>query len=206
MPDKLEHKQFSLVFLDIRMPILDGLETLAEINRMGLYPKPRVIALTANVIYGDARNYHQAGFTDCLTKPVSRQQIRAVIQPCGEPETKSGLNWQRSLSIAGGDAELARELLAKLVSVLPELNKHLASAEASKALDADYLHQILGLVSYTGAETLKKLLIQLENRLRKQPCETNVDLISDIIIEVNLVAAQSLRFVDLEREQQPKLA
>ena len=69
---KVEKKKYDLIFLDHRMPEMDGVETL---ERMKELPKNQnsdtpVIALTANAISGARETYLEAGFADYLSKPV----------------------------------------------------------------------------------------------------------------------------------------
>ncbi len=74
-------KKYDIIFLDHRMPGMDGIETLAILQEMGdsLNHETPVIALTANAISGAREQYLAAGFTDYLTKPINSMQLEIMI-------------------------------------------------------------------------------------------------------------------------------
>jgi two-component system, sensor histidine kinase len=79
--DLLQRQQFDLVFMDIQMPILDGVEATRAL-RQGKGPQANipVIAMTAYAMTGDREIFLQAGMNDYLAKPVSRQALIQVIE------------------------------------------------------------------------------------------------------------------------------
>jgi len=66
-------KQFDLVFMDMHMPVMDGLEAAAEIIKLNVGVP--VIALTANIMSDDMEIYKDSGMNDCLGKPFSSQEL-----------------------------------------------------------------------------------------------------------------------------------
>ena len=64
---------YDLVLLDQRMPNMDGVETLKELQRR--YPEKTaitpVLAITANALVGAREKMLKLGFADYLTKPLS---------------------------------------------------------------------------------------------------------------------------------------
>lgn len=62
-----------LIFMDIQMPIMDGLEANQKIKAR--YPAKPVVALTANVMESDIKTYQQQGFVYCLPKPLEMQAL-----------------------------------------------------------------------------------------------------------------------------------
>ncbi|HWX53010.1 MAG TPA: response regulator [Verrucomicrobiae bacterium] len=80
--ETLEQKPFDLVFMDIQMPELDGLEATAAIRareRQGSGHIP-IIAMTAHAMTGDRGRCLLAGMDDYLAKPVSKQELARVIE------------------------------------------------------------------------------------------------------------------------------
>ncbi|CBL45647.1 Hypothetical protein HDN1F_20640 [gamma proteobacterium HdN1] len=66
----LQKQTFDLILMDIKMPIMTGIEATKILRKQG-FTLP-IIALTANVIKGDTLAYEQAGFTAALGKPIER--------------------------------------------------------------------------------------------------------------------------------------
>jgi CheY-like chemotaxis protein len=64
-----EHKDISVVLMDIKMPVMDGLEATRRIKE--IRPDLPVLALTAFVMSGDEQNAREAGCDDFISKPVS---------------------------------------------------------------------------------------------------------------------------------------
>jgi hypothetical protein len=70
--------EFSLVFMDIMMPGMDGYETIDRIRQQPEYAGLPVIALSAGSADDDMK-CRQAGATGCLTKPVDLSHLKDVL-------------------------------------------------------------------------------------------------------------------------------
>ena len=73
---------FDLIFMDIRMPELDGLSAALEIRaaeRRSSAVRVRIVALTANAFEEDRQLAQAAGIDDFLTKPVDLADLAAVL-------------------------------------------------------------------------------------------------------------------------------
>ena len=75
--EKASSGNFSLVLMDLKMPLMDGLEATRKIK--ALRPQLPVIALTANVFDVDRRNAAAAGCDNFLAKPIKRVQCLEMI-------------------------------------------------------------------------------------------------------------------------------
>jgi signal transduction histidine kinase/CheY-like chemotaxis protein len=77
---KLESADFDLIFMDMEMPIMDGLETTRHI-REGLpqEKQPVIIAMTANAFVEDRERCFEAGMNDFISKPVSVDKVKAIL-------------------------------------------------------------------------------------------------------------------------------
>jgi len=78
--------QIGLVWMDLDMPIMDGLEATAYIrNELGLTSLP-VIALTACALDEDKEKALQSGVTEFQAKPIKRDTVHSKCQfyLCGE--------------------------------------------------------------------------------------------------------------------------
>jgi signal transduction histidine kinase/CheY-like chemotaxis protein len=77
-----EKKSYDLVFLDINMPVMDGLTALQEIKKFEENKEIQTptIALTANSLKGDREKYLQAGMDDYLSKPIDSSKLQIILQ------------------------------------------------------------------------------------------------------------------------------
>ena len=73
--------KYDIIFLDHRMPGMDGIETLAAMKKIKNNPNAStpVISLTANAISGAKEQYITAGFNDYLTKPINYTALEDLI-------------------------------------------------------------------------------------------------------------------------------
>lgn len=74
-------KHFDVIFLDHRMPEMDGIETFEAMKVMpdNLNKDVPVIALTANAISGAREEYMKHGFSDYISKPVNGLQLEKML-------------------------------------------------------------------------------------------------------------------------------
>ncbi|WPH13672.1 sigma-54-dependent transcriptional regulator [Variovorax paradoxus] len=77
--DMLARGRFDAVFLDHRMPGMDGLQTLAAMQAR-LVHLPPVIVLTAYASAGNTIEAMRLGAFDHLAKPISREAVREVLE------------------------------------------------------------------------------------------------------------------------------
>lgn len=77
----MQETEYDVVFLDHRMPDMDGIETFTEIQKLSSYRKKPVpvLALTANAVSGAREEYMAAGFTDYLTKPIEPERLEEAL-------------------------------------------------------------------------------------------------------------------------------
>lgn len=71
----MKEKKFDVVFLDIHMPVMDGLQTISHIKANEELKNTPVIALTAQAIIGDKEKYLPYGFDGYITKPINESVL-----------------------------------------------------------------------------------------------------------------------------------
>ena len=91
----LNFSQYDLVFMDHKMPELDGIETTKRIREQGkddpYYLNVPIIALTANAVSGIKEMFIGNGFNDFLTKPIDTIMLNAVLEKWIPKAKKKGL-------------------------------------------------------------------------------------------------------------------
>jgi CheY-like chemotaxis protein len=81
----LTGQTYDVVFMDVQMPLLDGLEATQEICRRWPVARPRIIAMTANAMEGDRARCLEAGMDDYVSKPIRREELVAALLRCRRP-------------------------------------------------------------------------------------------------------------------------
>ena len=166
--ERLEGYQPDIVFLDIRMPVMDGLEAVRLIQANEAWQQVKVAAISASVLEHEQQEYLQTGFDDFIDKPFQFERVCACLASLldvefeygegGADEEREAFDWTE-LTLP---AELHRELLeaAELYSVT-ELERCLSELE-----DLD-----------EGGE---KLAGHLRDLRRKHDIESIVEIIREI--------------------------
>ncbi|HEY8994753.1 MAG TPA: response regulator [Lacunisphaera sp.] len=77
----VEKQEYDIVFLDMQMPEMDGLEAARRIVEAKPRSKSRpwMIALTANAMVGDREQCLAAGMDDYITKPIKKAELAAAL-------------------------------------------------------------------------------------------------------------------------------
>jgi CheY-like chemotaxis protein/HPt (histidine-containing phosphotransfer) domain-containing protein len=82
--EMVREKRYDMVFMDHRMPDMDGVETTRRIRKMNpedpYYKNLPVVALTANAVSGVMEMFLQNGFSDYLSKPIDTVRMNAVLK------------------------------------------------------------------------------------------------------------------------------
>jgi len=72
-----EHPDISLVLMDIKMPVMNGVEATKQIRQFR--PQLPIVAITAHALTGDETRILAAGCNDYLSKPVLKKELLTVI-------------------------------------------------------------------------------------------------------------------------------
>jgi len=138
--EKVSENTYDIIFIDHRMPEMDGIETLEAMQKLPgnkCKTKP-CIALTANAISGSREMYLKAGFTDYLSKPISPRSLENII----------------------------RKYLPKSLIEPPEENEEAQQSEVSEASESTNLPEIEGIDMKTCLEYCGNQNLLIEMLLR----------------------------------------
>lgn len=78
--EKAQETLPSLIFLDIRMPVMDGFETAQALKKYQPTKDIPLIAFTANVTFNTDPRYEEVGFVDVLLKPIQFEKFGNIIR------------------------------------------------------------------------------------------------------------------------------
>ncbi|GBO85194.1 ATP-binding protein [Marinobacter sp. MA] len=142
---KARQKPFDLVFMDLQMPGMDGVETTARLREMdtGNHRTP-IIALTAHALADEQERLTKQGFDGYMPKPISSGQLteiiheytgyicpknsgngrlpvpevrdtRRTLRPSTRKMQQDCVSVEESIQLAAGKADLAEELFSMLL-------------------------------------------------------------------------------------------
>jgi CheY-like chemotaxis protein len=81
--EALRRQAYDVILMDVQMPQMDGLEaTRAICEEWEAGQRPRIIALTANVMKEDQDACYAAGMDDYLGKPIRVEELMAALSRC----------------------------------------------------------------------------------------------------------------------------
>jgi len=82
--DSIEKIAYDVIFMDVHMPEMDGLEASRRINKLyGKENRPKIIAMTANAMRGDREECIDAGMDDYVSKPVRLEALQEILERLG---------------------------------------------------------------------------------------------------------------------------
>jgi PAS domain S-box-containing protein len=173
---------YDLVLMDVQMPIMDGMEATRQIRNAQsavIDHAVPIIAMTAHAMEGDRDKCLQAGMSDYISKPVSRQVLLRLLQkwlpaqvlPEEPPEWKTSKTygrriWDREgfLDRLMGDEDLANEIAMAFLEDVPSqihaLRKDLEQEDIPSIQRR--AHTIKGVAANVGADGLREAAFQLE--------------------------------------------
>jgi signal transduction histidine kinase/DNA-binding response OmpR family regulator len=130
--ERLSRSAYDVIFMDVQMPEMDGLEATRVIcARWPAGERPRIIAMTAEAMEGDRQACLAAGMDDHVVKPVGLDRLGRALARC-RPVTGRGAETEPPTAGSASAATLDHR-------VLRELQADLGGAEALRQVVATFL-------------------------------------------------------------------
>ncbi|MEA3419275.1 MAG: response regulator, partial [Campylobacterota bacterium] len=88
--ERRRNGNYSLIFMDIQMPVMDGIEATHEIldyEEDEEVPHIPIVALTANALKGDREKFLAEGMDEYISKPLETAELRFVLNKYLKSET-----------------------------------------------------------------------------------------------------------------------
>ncbi len=76
----LQETTYHLIFMDLQMPEMDGLEATRQIRKQFADASPYIVALTANALDSDFEQCMAAGMDSFLAKPINIKELKATFE------------------------------------------------------------------------------------------------------------------------------
>jgi PAS domain S-box-containing protein len=175
-------KPFNLIFMDIHMPVMDGLEATKIILGLGIGTP--IVAMTANIMYDETEFYKTSGMNDCIGKPFTSQELWKCLLKYFEPVT-----WQQgNASKAENESDgLQQRLVDLFVANNPTKTDEIV--EALNANDIKLAHRLVHTLKNNAGqlklEALQKIAEEIERCLMDGTNHTTPRQIEKLSFELN---------------------
>ncbi|HIG74779.1 MAG TPA: sensor histidine kinase [Bacteroidetes bacterium] len=134
--ERMRETAYDLVLMDVQMPEMDGLEATRRVRAEHEH-QPRIVALTANALAGDAERCREAGMDGYLSKPVRLDHLASVLAemeapaaptPAAPPSDALAVLESLRQSTGVDDPAFAIEVLEAFIASVPPLTTRLSAA------------------------------------------------------------------------------
>lgn len=199
---------YDLVFMDLQMPIMDGISATQNIRKMPEFNGLPIVAMTADVIMGIKEKCFEAGMQDFITKPINPDEFFNVIIKWIKTINRHEIDEQSheiekdtiielpvlnytdindGLKRVGGNKKLYLNLLEKFYTknfnIVSEVKAALKENDYEKAVRL--IHTIKGVSGNLGAIRLNKASTIIEQEVKNNN-ENIVELLDEYNVEIAL--------------------
>ena len=171
-----------LIFMDIHMPVMDGIEAVKRLRAVPELRRLNIVALSADAFLEQQQRALDAGFSDYLTKPFDIEKLVTIISRYvpqvkvadilkDEPPEDELFN---QTSISNLEVKIQKELIemfySQVSNALEKLDGHIARLERDDV--REMAHFIKGSALNLQAEPLAAISKELQDKAAKAEKET----------------------------------
>jgi PAS domain S-box-containing protein len=192
--------RYDLVFMDLQMPVMDGLAATRRIVEL-LPPerRPRIVAMTANALPVDRQRCIEAGMDDYIAKPILPAAVQALIERWAPPPAVQG-EFDKTLidaavisDLAGLDEEGSPTMLRGLIgdylndapAMVSALKQYLAQCDASGL--GRIAHKLGGTSASLGARGVADVC----NRMERHAIDGDLQSLPALVDELEMSFART---------------
>ncbi len=186
---------FSLVFMDIQMPVMNGFDAARGIRKIN--PAIPIVAMTANTMDGDREKSLSVGMNDYITKPIDPGKLyRVLVRLLGLPEDAGpdtkipeaapavtanpvldkliGIDVNDGLCRVGGNEELYIELIQDFYREYRNSAESFLSLmeKDNKEPARRLVHSLKGVAGNLGMKDLHSAIQSLEKAVKEEAYDT----------------------------------
>jgi CheY-like chemotaxis protein len=207
--EAIKIKEYDVVFMDLQMPVMDGVEASRRIREWENGGQHTfIVALTASYLPEQGHVLFEAGIDNYIAKPFEIEQVQRLLKygfqtrakddsaelkfPEGELPPEKVLDVRKGLVQVGGDENMYRELLSDFIEGLPRRLRAMQHYFAEKDLVelSRTAHNLSGIAANLGASQLS----DCAKKLDKQSVEGYTDSLNTLVQEIQLVVGKLLEF------------
>lgn len=213
--EALESEKFGLVFMDLQMPVMDGMAATKAWRKReqqeGLNRTP-IVALTAHAMEEKRAELLLAGMDDFISKPISDSQLKHLLkrwlkhdarpQPPSQTKIATGqskplnqnpeiVDIQECLKLSNQKSDLAKDMLSMLIDSLEADQAAIQSAldQGNLTSAQEVIHKLYGSSCYCGVPSLREISGKADKALQKHQSgdisSELQELVDNTFIEMN---------------------
>ncbi len=196
--------QYDLIFMDVQMPIMDGLEATRMIREdEGINQHTPIIAMTAYALQGDSQRCLEAGMDDYVSKPLDTRRLIQVMRkwaanhddliPASEnvetihiSGTDEILDVRSALPRFSDDLGFFKSLLDEFLETLPDRAEELRKLYQDRnwKLLASQSHNLKGVAANFGAMKISGLARRIDAYSQEEHAQPIPELINHIELSI----------------------
>jgi len=180
-------KPFDLIFMDIHMPVMDGLEAATIIEK--LKTGTPVVAMTANIMSSDKELYESSGLPDFISKPFTSLELWRCLLKYLTPKRREVVNGPRQ---SEADSQFRRQLQIGFVK-----ENRTKLSQITGALDCGdvklahrLVHNLKSNAGQIGKTELYKAAAMVEGLLKNGKNQITENSITYLEMQLNAVLDQ----------------
>ena len=198
----LGSKIYDVLFLDVQMPVMDGLECVRQIcDRWTRDKRPVVIAMTGNALMGDREKCLAAGMDDYISKPVRVAELQAALERWGPTKSRKfdtaflrrvhasapsadlldkSILEELTAITTPGDANMVREVIDLFLDSAPERIGQIEQSTAEPPKLAFHAHALKSMSLNLGCKRIVQITEKLEELGRAGTVQDALPLVREL--------------------------
>ncbi|MDR2964323.1 MAG: response regulator, partial [Treponema sp.] len=159
-------KPFDLIFMDMFMPVMDGMEAASKI--MAMNTGTPIVAMTANVMVSELEKYKKNGMPDCLGKPFTSQELWQILLNYLVPTSTIPITNDSLSAYQYDDIEHQKMLRLNFYKNNQTVHNEIAEAVASGDIKLAHrlAHTLKGSAGLLGKTGLRNAASEVESLLK----------------------------------------
>lgn len=208
----VKRKKYDIVFMDLHMPVMDGIEASRHIRAWENGGEHTfIVALTASYLPQNGQVLFEAGMDNYISKPFEMEHIRRLLQYSSRALFASSsredmvsaieavehvLDTPLGIQQVGGDLGSYRKLLADFVQELPERIERIhRSWEAHNMEEVSRAaHNLKGVGANLGTTQISNLAKRLEEQSTGGYTENTRETINDLVVAAQILSGYAKNF------------
>ena len=168
--------KFDLIFLDIQMPEVDGVELMLMMRKAQPELSTPIVAITANVLDKEKERLINLGFDAYISKPIDEEKLKLLLQhqqpvdqivPLQQVTVTQhdSIDFELTYTLSANNKKLVKATFSMLQMEIPDYLLTLESAIAKTDLEniSAIIHKLRGVTCYVGLPILKRLLTEYDS-------------------------------------------